>query len=548
MGAGAQPVEGEGARRLFQAIEADALLRNAVNADLRQIVAAAGPRPIGDRVADEGEPGCSQPRSGIRAAAGCGVGCAAPGRAVKHSRVIFLEGSVGQRLTIPGIEEVEIDSVVGCIGVFCPQHGDGNGMGAGDQVVEVIAGRVIQPGVEVNRLHHRAVNGDLRLAAVAVAEEAHAHPGPCKVKANGVAGRFGNDVLASAGARCGCPRPGLRCLGEGKTVVEDGRVILFIAGDGRERRRLITRADGRRDEGVQAGVTVILANLHDVRPGAQPVEGIEPRPGRHAVGAQLAFGNAVNAHLDRVIAGRCPCLISDGIAGEGEPGRADVDVGERAAAGAGVVGSSPGRPIQHTGVVFLERPVGERLTAPHIEEVEIDPVVAGIGVARPQHGDGDGVGPCDQVVKVKAGCVVVARVEVNCLHHRAVNRDLRPAAETIRGKAHAHPTARKVEADGVVGCQRIDVLAVAEPACRTPNPALRRLGEGNAVVADGRVVFLKTSHAADGRVGVNEGRLTGRGEFVQGRVVPIARHLQHMRPRAKAAVGERLSDGREEVR
>ena len=79
------------------------------------------------------------------------------------------------------------------------QVSQGHGVRPGPQAVEIVAGRVVVAGVQIDRLHRRAVNGDFDQAAKAVGSEANPQPGAVKGKFNGVADFTGARHLAVAG-------------------------------------------------------------------------------------------------------------------------------------------------------------------------------------------------------------------------------------------------------------------------------------------------------------------------------------------------------------
>ena len=156
-----------------------------------------------DAVPLERQPGSPVAAAGVGAAAGHGA--AVDGRvpvvAVEEIAAVLLQRAVGNGRAVPGIEEVEIDALVGGIGINCRERGQVDRVGGVAQTVEDDVKVSVLVAVEVDDPLRIPVEEELDGAAVVGRNEADVDPGANEGEAGGAPDRRAALGVAAAG-RC----------------------------------------------------------------------------------------------------------------------------------------------------------------------------------------------------------------------------------------------------------------------------------------------------------------------------------------------------------
>ena len=159
-------------------------------------------------------------------------------------------------------------------------------------------------------------------------------------------------------------------------------------------------------------------------------------------------------------------------------------------------------------------------------------VIGGVGIALIESNDFNGVGPGRQIVKNDAASQIVTAVGVNCALADPINKNLGDPGVGAGHKPEVDPGAVKGQRNRISTGARKGNIAATAPSSRAIIPALARLLERHAVVAQGRVIFF---------VAYNTGaRQTDVGGFDSRGVKPIHRgpaavglNLEHVDTRSQ---------------
>ena len=250
----------------------------------------------------------------------------------------------------------------------------------------------------------------------------------------------------------------------------------------------------------------------------------------------------INQHFYLTGAAVSQILVANGFPGKGEPGaRPGAQI--RARAGRAAVGVGPVGAAQHPLIAVIrfkhrfKGAVRHGSSAPHVDEVKVNIIIGGVGVALIEGNDFDGMGSRHETVKHNARRGIVPAVGVHRPLTDPINKNLGNTGIRAGHKTQVNPRPVKGQTHRIsTGPSDSDKTAAA-PGSTPVTPGRAGLSIWGAVVSDFRRTFFVAHNAAGSGFGIKRCRSRG-GEGVNRGPAAESANLHHVSAAAQTIKGD----------